>query len=157
GLAPERLEELNPRLVTLSISGFGEGGPDGHRAGFDQIIQGEAGLMGLTGDPSGPPMRTGIPVADIMAGMFGAYGLVAALNNRERTGRGERVTTSLLASVIAAHTFQGTRWTIAGEVPTRTGNRHPSIAPYGVYECGDGYINIAVATEPLWRRFADLD
>ncbi|TCJ19874.1 CoA transferase [Rubrobacter taiwanensis] len=156
GLGEAELEALNPRLVVLSITGFGEGGPEGHKPGFDQIVQGEAGLMSITGLPDGPPIKVGVPIADILAGMFGAFGVSSALMERERSGRGQRVQTSLLASVVAIHTFQGTRWLVAGEVPERTGNRHPTIAPYGAYECADGVINIAVGSEGIWQRFAPL-
>ncbi|BBL80227.1 CoA transferase [Rubrobacter xylanophilus] len=156
GLGPEDLERLNPRLVSLSITGFGEGGPEGHRPGFDQIAQGEGGLMSFTGPVGGPPTKVGVPIADILAGMFGAFGVVAALHERERSGRGQRVTSSLLGAIVGIHAFQGTRWLIAGEVPRPEGNRHPTIAPYGAYECADGMINIAVGSEGLWRRFAPL-
>jgi crotonobetainyl-CoA:carnitine CoA-transferase CaiB-like acyl-CoA transferase len=154
GLGAEALEALNDRLIVLSITGFGEGGPDGHRSGFDQIIQGEAGLMSVTGPVGGPPTKMGIPITDILAGMFGAQGVVAALYDRERSGKGQRVTTSLLAAAVAVHAFQGTRWTIGGEVPEPGGNRHPTISPYGAYTCADGYVNVAVGSEGLWRRFA---
>lgn len=156
GLDPDSLEQLNPRLVVLSITGFGEGGPDGHRSGFDQILQGEAGLMGITGPVGGPPTRMGVPITDILSGMFGAYGVVAALREREVTGKGQRVTTSLLAAGVAVHAYQGTRYTIGGEVPAPGGNRHASIAPYGAFTCADGYINVAVGSEGLWHRFAPL-
>ncbi|MFA9444956.1 CaiB/BaiF CoA transferase family protein [Egicoccus sp. AB-alg6-2] len=154
GLGPDALEARNERLVVLSITGFGEGGPDGERSGFDQIIQGEAGLMGITGPVGGPPTKMGVPITDILSGMFGAYGVVAALHERERTGKGQRVSTSLLASAVAVHTFQGTRWTLAGEVPEPGGNRHPTIAPYGAFTCADGWVNVAVGSEGLWQRFA---
>ncbi len=156
GLGQAALEELNERLVVLSITGFGEGGPDGHRSGFDQILQGEGGLMALTGHPGGPPTRIGVPITDILSGMFGAYGVVAALHDRERTGRGQRVTTSLLQSAVAVHAYQGTRYTIGGQVPGLGGNRHASIAPYGAFTCADGWVNIAVGSEGLWRTFAPL-
>jgi crotonobetainyl-CoA:carnitine CoA-transferase CaiB-like acyl-CoA transferase len=156
GLGERELEELNPRLVSLSITGFGEGGPEGHRPGFDQIVQGEGGLMSFTGPVDGPPTKVGVPIADILAGMFGAFGVASALMERERSGKGERVTASLLGSIIGIHTFQGTRWLIAGEVPKPGGNRHPTIAPYGAYRCADGELNIAVGSEGLWRRFAPL-
>ncbi len=156
GLDTAALEDLNPRLVTLSITGFGEDGPDGHRSGFDQIVQGEAGLMAMTGHPGGQPTKFGVPVSDILSGMFGAFGVVAALHERARTGRGQRVTTSLLASAVAVHAYQGTRWTLGGDVPGLEGNRHPSIAPYGAYACADGWINIAVGSEGLWARFAPV-
>jgi len=154
GLGAAALEELNPRLVVLSITGFGEGGPDGHRSGFDQIIQGEGGLMGVTGPVGGPPTKMGVPITDMLSGMFGAYGVVAALHERERTGRGQRVTTSLLAAAVAVHAFQGTRWTLGGEVPEPSGNHHPTIAPYGAFACSEGHVNIAVGSEGLWQRFA---
>lgn len=156
GLGADALEELNDRLVVLSITGFGEGGPDGHRSGFDQIIQGEAGLMGVTGPVGGPPTKMGVPITDILSGMFGAYGVVAALHERERSGKGQRVTTSLLAAAVGVHAFQGTRWTLAGEVPQPGGNRHPTIQPYGAYTCSDGWINVAVGSEGLWQRFAPV-
>jgi crotonobetainyl-CoA:carnitine CoA-transferase CaiB-like acyl-CoA transferase len=154
GLGADALEALNDRLVVLSITGFGEGGPDGHRSGFDQIIQGEAGLMGITGPVGGPPTKVGVPITDILSGMFGAYGVAAALHERERSGKGQRVTTSLLAAAVGVHTFQGTRWTLAGEVPAPGGNRHPTIAPYGAFTCSDGHVNVAVGSEGLWQRFA---
>ena len=156
GFGVEALEALNDRLVVLSITGFGEGGPDGHRSGFDQIIQGEGGLMGITGPVGGPPIKTGVPITDILAGMFGAYGVVSALHERERTGKGQRVTTSLLAAAVAVHAYQGTRWTLGGEVPEPGGNRHATISPYGAFTCSDGYLNICVGSEGLWRRFAPL-
>jgi crotonobetainyl-CoA:carnitine CoA-transferase CaiB-like acyl-CoA transferase len=156
GLGESGLEELNPRLVYLSITGFGEGGPDGHRPGFDQIVQGEGGLMSFTGPIGGPPTKVGVPIADILAGMFGAFGVAASLMERERSGKGQKVTSSLLGGIVGIHTFQGTRWLIAGEVPGPGGNRHPTIAPYGAYECADGEINIAVGAEGLWRKFAPL-
>lgn len=156
GLGQETLEEMNPRLITLSITGFGEGGPEGHKPGFDQIVQGEAGLMSFTGPVGGPPTKVGVPIGDILSGMFGAFGVAAALREREVSGRGQRVTSSLFGGIVGIHAFQGTRWLIAGEVPEPGGNRHPTIAPYGAYECSDGMINIAVGSAGLWRRFAPL-
>jgi crotonobetainyl-CoA:carnitine CoA-transferase CaiB-like acyl-CoA transferase len=156
GLGESELQDLNPRLVILSITGFGEGGPEGHRPGFDQIVQGEAGLMSITGPIGGPPTKVGVPIGDILAGMFGAFGVASALAERERSGKGQRVSTSLLGSIVGIHTFQGARWLVAGEVPELNGNRHPTIAPYGAYECADGVINIAVGSEGLWQRFAPL-
>lgn len=156
GLDAATIEERYPRLVVLSITGFGEGGPDGHRSGFDQIVQGEAGLMSITGEVGGPPMKFGAPITDILSGMFGAYGVVAALHERARSGRGQRVTTSLLASAVAVHAYHGTMWTVGGQVPVQTGNRHPTISPYGAFRCSDGWVNIAVGSEGLWERFAPL-
>jgi crotonobetainyl-CoA:carnitine CoA-transferase CaiB-like acyl-CoA transferase len=154
GLDPADLRAANPRLVTLSITGFGAGGPDGARPGFDQIVQAEAGLMSLTGPVDGEPTRVGLPIADILAGMFGAFGVMSALHERERTGVGRAVETSLLAAVTAVHAFQGAGWLAAGAAPVRTGNRHPSIAPYGTFRCSDSSLVIAVGSEALWRRFA---
>ena len=129
----DRLTELNPRLVLLSISGFGHDGPEGGRAGYDQIAQGEAGLMSMTGPDPETPTKLGVPIADLLAGMYGAYGVLAALHERAGTGRGGVVRTSLLAAVVGVHAFQGTRWTVAGEVPTAEGPHHPSICPYGLF------------------------
>ena len=156
GLGEERLAELNPALVVLSITGFGAGGPEGHRSGFDQIVQGEAGLMSITGPPEGPPSKVGVPIADILAGMFGAYGVVAALVERAHSGKGQWVRTSLLGGSVAVHTYHGTRWLVAGEVSGLGSNRHPTIQPYGTFDCADGAMNLCVGSEGLWRRFAPL-
>ncbi|MFI7613487.1 CaiB/BaiF CoA transferase family protein [Nonomuraea terrae] len=153
GYSTVRLTELNPRLVVLSITGFGHDGPEGGRAGYDQIAQGEAGLMSLTGSGPEDPQRVGVPIGDLLAGMYGAFGVVSALLERERTGRGQVVRTSLLASIVGVHAFQGTRWTVAGEVGLAQGNHHPSIAPYGLFRCEDGHVQIAVGSESLWQRF----
>ena len=152
GLGIEELTRRNPRLVVLSITGFGHDGPEGGRAGYDQIAQGEAGVMSLTGSGPDDPQRVGVPIADLLSGMYGAYGVVAALHERDRTGHGTVVRTSLLASVVGVHAFQGTRWTIAGEVGRSAGNHHPSIAPYGLFHCRDGSVQIAVGSESLWQR-----
>ena len=160
GLGFQRLQELNPRLVILSITGFGHDGPEGGRAGYDQIAQGEAGLMSLTGSGPEDPQKVGVPIADLLSGMYGAYGVLAALLERERTGEGTVVRTSLLAATVGVHAFQGTRWTVAGEVGRAQGNHHASIAPYGLFHCADGTVQIALGSEALWRRFCagfDLD
>ncbi|MFD8534392.1 CaiB/BaiF CoA transferase family protein [Streptosporangium canum] len=156
GFSTERLHELNPALVILSISGFGHDGPEGGRAGYDQIAQGEAGLMTLTGPSAEEPTRVGVPIGDLLAGMYGAYGVVSALHERARTGRGRVVRTSLLAAIVGVHAFQGTRWTVAGEVPRPTGNHHPSICPYGLFHTADAPIQVAVGSDGLWRAFAPL-
>lgn len=150
-----RLRELNPRLVVLSISGFGHDGPESSRPGYDQVAQGEAGLMSLTGYP-GAPTRVGVPIADLLAGMTGLIGVLAALHERERTGRGTVVRTSLLASVVGTHAFQGTRWTVAGEVPEPVGNHHPAIAPYGLFQGWDAFVQICVGNATQWRVFAAM-
>ncbi|MFD4903409.1 CaiB/BaiF CoA transferase family protein [Streptomyces sp. NPDC058411] len=152
GFGSRRLMELNPRLVVLSISGFGHDGPESGRAGYDQIAQGEAGLMSLTGPDADHPQRVGVPIADLLAGMNGAFGVLAALRERDRTGRGQIVRTSLLASVVAAHAFQGTRWTVAGEVGSAQGNHHPAIAPYGLFRCAGGSVQIACGNDAMWGR-----
>jgi crotonobetainyl-CoA:carnitine CoA-transferase CaiB-like acyl-CoA transferase len=153
GFSVERLHELNPGLVILSITGFGHDGPEGGRPGYDAIMQGESGIMSVTGPP-GHPSKVGLSIADILAGLNGAQGVLAALYERTKTGRGRVVRTSLLASVVGAHTYQGTRWTVAREVPESIGNDHPSIAPYGTFRCKDGVLQIGVANQNLWRRFA---
>jgi formyl-CoA transferase len=155
GLGFEALHARNPRLVVLSVTGFGHDGPEGGRAGYDQIAQGEAGLMSLTGSGPDDPQRVGVPIADLLAGMYGAYGVLAALHERERTGVGRVVRTSLLAATVGVHAFQGTRWTVAGEVGQAQGNHHPSISPYGLFHCRDGAVQIAVGSEGLWRRFCE--
>ena len=154
GFSVEAMHDLNPRLVILSITGFGHDGPEGGRAGYDQIAQGEAGLMSLTGSGPDDPHKVGVPIGDLLAGMYGAYGAVAALHDRERTGHGTVVRTSLLAGIVGVHAFQGTRYTVAGEVPYGQGNHHPSICPYGLFHCADGMLQIAVGSEGLWRKLA---
>jgi formyl-CoA transferase len=156
GFSVERLHEINPRLVVLSITGFGHDGPEGGRAGYDQIAQGEAGLMSITGPSAEEPTRVGVPIADLLAGMYGAYGVLAALHERERTGRGRVVRSSLLSSVVGVHAFQGTRWTVAGEVPHAIGNHHPSIAPYGLFHTADAPIQIACGNDNQWRALSEL-
>jgi crotonobetainyl-CoA:carnitine CoA-transferase CaiB-like acyl-CoA transferase len=152
GLGVDTLLERNPRLVVLSITGFGHDGPEGGRAGYDQIAQGEAGLMSLTGSGPDDPQRVGVPIGDLLAGIYGAYGVLAALHERHSTGVGQVVRTSLLAAVTGVHAFQGTRWTVGGEVGRAQGNHHPSIAPYGLFRCRDGAVQIAVGSEALWQK-----
>jgi crotonobetainyl-CoA:carnitine CoA-transferase CaiB-like acyl-CoA transferase len=152
GFTAGRLAELNPQLVTLSISGFGHDGPEADRAGYDQIAQGEAGLMSLTGPDPDHPQRVGVPIGDLTAGIYGAYGVLAALRERDRTGHGQVVRTSLLAALVGVHAFQGTAWTVGGEVGRAQGNRHPSIAPYGAFSCADGIVQIACGNDTMWRR-----
>ncbi|GAA4287889.1 CoA transferase [Georgenia daeguensis] len=153
GLGLETLHELNPGLVILSITGFGHDGPEGGRPGYDQIAQGEAGLMSLTGPDPDTPQKSGVPISDLLAGMYGAFGVVAALHERSTTGRGAVVRTSLLAATVGVHAFQGSRWTVAREVGRAQGNHHASIAPYGLFRCADGSVQIAVGSEGLWRTF----
>jgi crotonobetainyl-CoA:carnitine CoA-transferase CaiB-like acyl-CoA transferase len=156
GFSVERLHELNPGLVILSITGFGHDGPEGGRAGYDQIAQGEGGLMSLTGPGPEEPTKVGVPIADLLAGMYGAFGVLAALLERNRTGRGRVVRTSLLAAIVGVHAFQGTRYTVAGDVPRAIGNHHAAIAPYGLFHTADAPVQVAVGSEGLWRRFAPV-
>jgi crotonobetainyl-CoA:carnitine CoA-transferase CaiB-like acyl-CoA transferase len=149
GFPVSRLHELNPGLVVLSITGFGHDGPEASRSGYDQIAQGEGGLMSFTGTEQ--PTKVGVPIADLCAGMYGAFGVLAALHERSRTGRGRVVRTSLLAGMVGVHAFQGTRWTVAGEVPGLAGDHHPAIAPYGMFETGTAPIQIACGSEGLWK------
>ena len=160
GFSMHKLHELNPGLIVLSITGFGHDGPEGGRPGYDQIAQGEGGLMSLTGSSPEDPTRVGVPIADLLAGMYGAYGVLAALHERHRTGKGTVVRTSLLAGMVGVHAFQGTRYTVAGEVPGVAGRHHPSICPYGLFSAADGIVQIAVGSDRLWQSFApafDLD
>jgi crotonobetainyl-CoA:carnitine CoA-transferase CaiB-like acyl-CoA transferase len=154
GFPLERLMELNPGLVVLSISGFGHDGPEGGRAGYDQIAQGEGGLMSMTGPDPDTPTKVGVPISDLLSGMYGAYGVLGKLHERARTGRGGLVRTSLLAAVVGVHAYQGTRWTVAGEIPKAEGPHHPSICPYGLFHASDGAVQISVGSEGLWQRFA---
>ncbi len=156
GFDPATLGTLNPRLIVLSISGFGHDGPEKARAGYDQIAQGEAGLMSLTGSGPDDVQRVGVPIGDLLAGMYGAYGVLAALHERAATGKGQVVRTSLLAAIVGVHAFQGSRWTVAKDLPRAQGNHHPSIAPYGLFHTVDGPIQIAVGSESLWRALCDV-
>jgi len=151
GFPLSRLQELNPRLVVLQITGFGHDGPEAERSGFDQIAQGEGGLMSLTGLTE--PTKVGVPIADLLAGMNGAYGVVSALYERERTGKGRVVRTSLLAGMVSVHAFQGTKWTVAKEVPGLAGGHHPSIAPYGMFATKTAPVQVACGSERLWQAF----
>ena len=156
GLGDEQLAAMNPSLVRLSISGFGDDGPDARRVGYDLILQAEGGMMSITGAPEGPMVKVGVPIADITAGLYGVIGILAGLVERAASGRGQRVSTSLLAGQIGLHTFQGTRYLVGGEVPPLSGNQHPTVCPYGVFEASDGPIVIAVGNDAIWSRFAPL-
>jgi crotonobetainyl-CoA:carnitine CoA-transferase CaiB-like acyl-CoA transferase len=156
GLADDRLAELNPRLIRLSISGFGDRGPDRDRVGYDQILQAEGGVMSLTGTAASRAVKVGVPIADISAALFGVIGVLGALVERGRSGLGQRVSTSLLAGQVGIHTFQATRYLIAGQVPGVSGNHHPTVAPYGVFDAADGPLVIAVGNDDIWRRYAPL-
>ena len=152
GIDYESLRGVNPRLVYASISGFGEDGPYAGRPGFDQIAQGMGGLMSITGLPGQGPVRAGVPIADLSAGVFCAFGILVALLEREHSGEGQWVGTSLLQAQIAMLDFQAARWLMDGEVPPQAGNNHPTTIPTGVFRTADGHINIAVAGDEIWRR-----
>jgi formyl-CoA transferase len=153
GIDYESLSKVNPRLVYASISGFGQTGPYAERPGFDQIAQGMGGLMSVTGLPGQGPLRVGIPIADLCGGIFAAYGVTVALLEREHSGKGQWLHTSLLEAMIYMMDFQTSRWTIEGEIPGQAGNFHPTSIPTGVYRTKDGHINIAVFGTKIWERF----
>ncbi|HKO67243.1 MAG TPA: CaiB/BaiF CoA-transferase family protein [Burkholderiaceae bacterium] len=155
GIDYETLSKINPRLVYASISGFGQTGPYATRPGFDQIAQGMGGLMSVTGLPEQGPLRVGIPIADLCGGIFAAYGVTVALLEREHSGKGQWLHTSLLEAMIYMMDFQSSRWTIDGEIPGQAGNFHPTSIPTGVYKTSDGHINIAVFGGKIWERFAE--
>lgn len=152
GIDYESIRMLNPRIVYGSISGFGQDGPYAERPGVDQIAQGMGGLMSITGLPGQGPVRVGIPVADLTAGMYCAIGILCALLEREVSGEGQWVHTSLLEAQIAMLDFQGSRWTIAGEVAPQAGNNHPTGIPTGVFKTADGHINIAASGGNMFAR-----
>ncbi len=153
GIDYDSLAKVNPGIILGSISGFGETGPYRDRPGFDQIAQGMGGLMSITGEPGRGPMRAGIPVADLCAGMFCAQGILLALLERETSGRGQWVTTSLLQAQIQMLDFQAARYLKDGEIPVTAGNDHPTGIPTGVFPTSDGHINIAVAGGAMYERF----
>ena len=152
GIGYDTLAALNPRLVYASISGFGETGPYRDHAGFDQVAQGMGGLMWTTGLPGQGPLRAGTPIADLSAGLFAALGILVALQERSRSGQGQWVQTSLLASMVAMMDFQAARYLVEGEVPGQAGNDHPTSMPTSVYPCQDGYINIAASGNAIYAR-----
>lgn len=155
GFPWEEIHRLNPRAVFCSVSGFGQTGPRKSEPGFDVVIQGEGGVMSLTGEPDGPPAKVGASVADITAGMLAANGILLALFHRERTGEGQMVDVGMLDGQVALLTYHATGFFATGKVPPRRGNRHPSITPYETYKCRDGYFNLGVGNDSLWRRFCD--
>ena len=156
GIDYETLAADNPRLVYASISGFGQTGPLASRPGFDQIAQGMGGLMSVTGTSGEGPMRVGIPIADLCAGIFAAQGILVALLERETSGKGQWLHTSLLQAMVYMMDFQTSRFLIDGEVATQAGNFHPTSIPTGVYKARDGYLNIAVFGSKIWERFCNI-
>jgi crotonobetainyl-CoA:carnitine CoA-transferase CaiB-like acyl-CoA transferase len=156
GIDYEAIKADNPRIIYASISGFGQDGPLSQRPGFDQIAQGMGGLMSITGEPGKGPMRVGIPVADLCAGVFCAQGILLALMERERSGKGQWVQTSLLQAQVFMLDFQASRWLMDGDVPKQAGNDHPTSIPTGVFKTADGHINIAVAGQAMWLKFKTM-
>ncbi|MHB8511173.1 MAG: CaiB/BaiF CoA transferase family protein [Actinomycetota bacterium] len=152
GLGYEDVIARNERIVYCSLSGFGLSGQAARRPGYDFIVQGESGLMSITGEPTGPPEKVGVAISDITTGLFAAVCILAGLRHAERTGRGQRVHVSLLVAQLAALANQGSNWLVGGVEPTRMGNEHPNIAPYQVFEASDGSFIVAAANETLWER-----
>jgi formyl-CoA transferase len=151
----EALSAENPRLIYASISGFGQEGQYRDRPGYDQIVQGMSGLMWLTGDENSSPLRVGIPICDLLSGYFAAIGILTALLEREASGRGQQVQTSLLEAMTASLSFQAAKFANTGQTPPPVGNHHPQTAPMGVYRAGDGYFNIAVGNDRMFARLAE--
>ncbi len=156
GVDYETLSAINPRIVLGSISGFGQDGPYAKRPGFDQIAQGMGGLMSVTGLPGQGPVRAGIPVADLTAGLYCALGIMVALLEREATGKGRWVHVSLLEAMVAMMDFQATRWTMKREVPKQAGNDHPTTIPTGLFRTSDGVVNIAGGGGEMWKRIVQV-
>jgi crotonobetainyl-CoA:carnitine CoA-transferase CaiB-like acyl-CoA transferase len=152
GIDYEALSAVNPRLVYASISGFGQDGPYAQRPGFDQIAQGMGGLMSITGLPGQGPVRVGVPIADLSAGLYAALGIMVALLEREESGQGQWVSTSLLQAQIAMLDFQAARWTKDREVPPQAGNNHPTSIPTGVFQTSDGHVNLATTGDAMFTK-----
>lgn len=158
GLSYNDLKESNPRLIYCSITGFGQDGPYSHLPGYDFVFQGMGGLMGITGhadeQPGGGPMKVGIAVADILTGMYATTAILAAIEHRRVTGKGQHIDMSLLDSVVALNSYQALNYFISGRLPQRQGNAHPNMVPYQVFKCRDGNIIIAIGNDGQFRRFA---
>jgi formyl-CoA transferase/CoA:oxalate CoA-transferase len=153
GLGYDALSKRNPPLVYCSISGYGQTGPLREKPGYDAVMQGEGGWMGLTGEPDGMPMKVGASLADIFTGMMASEGILAALYRREKEGRGERVDVALFDSVVATLCYQAQGYLMTGESPHRLGNRHSSLTPYETFRTSDGHVIIGVGNDSLWKRF----
>jgi crotonobetainyl-CoA:carnitine CoA-transferase CaiB-like acyl-CoA transferase len=153
GFPYDEVHRRRPSLIYASISGYGADGPWGGRPGYDAVVQGEGGLMSITGSPDGPPFKVGASLVDVLAGMSAFQGILLGLLRRESTGQGARVEASLLESLLPPLTYHAATWLLAGQVPARLGNRHPSLAPYETFEAADGHVIVGVGSEPLWRSF----
>lgn len=155
GLGYDALKARNGRLIQCSISGFGRSGPDADRPGYDLILQGESGVMDITGDADGPPMKVGTSIADLTTGLYAAQAVLAALRLRDRTGEGSRVDVSMLDAMASLLTFNAGMYFATGESPRRRGNVHPTISPYEPFPVADGWINVGVANDKFWALFCD--
>jgi formyl-CoA transferase/CoA:oxalate CoA-transferase len=155
GFSYEAVSARRPAIVFASISGFGQRGPGRSRTAYDLIVQGMSGLMSVTGHPGGTPTKLGIPIADIGAGMFAAYAIAAALFKRERTGEGDYIDVSMFGGQVALLTYQAGIYFTSGQIPGLLGNAHPIVAPYDTFATADGFVNIAIGNDSLWRRFCE--
>jgi formyl-CoA transferase len=156
GLSYDALSSGNPKLIQCSISGFGRTGPDANRPGYDLILQGESGVMDITGDPNGPPMKVGTSIADLVTGLYASQAVLAALMKREKSGAGGRVDVSMLDAMASLLTFNAGMYFASGESPKRRGNVHPTISPYETFRTSDGWINVGVANDKFWSLFCDV-
>ncbi len=155
GFPWEEIHRINPAMIFASLSGFGQTGPRKSEPGFDVVIQGEGGIMSITGEPDAPPSKVGASIADITAGMLAAQGILLSLYHREKTGVGQMVDVGMLDGQVALLTYHANNYFGTGKLPPRRGNKHPSITPYETYACRDGYFNLGVGNDSLWRRFCD--
>ncbi len=156
GLSYEAMSSGNPKLIQCSISGFGRTGPDANRPGYDLILQGESGVMDITGDPDGPPMKVGTSIADLVTGLYASQAVLAALMKREKSGIGGRVDVSMLDAMASLLTFNAGMYFASGESPKRRGNVHPTISPYETFRTCDGWINVGVANDKFWSLFCEV-
>jgi crotonobetainyl-CoA:carnitine CoA-transferase CaiB-like acyl-CoA transferase len=156
GLDYDSLKAVNPRLVYCSITGFGQTGPYAHRAGYDYIIQGMSGLMSITGDPDGQPQRHGVAITDLFTGVYSVVGILAALRQRDETGLGQHLDMSLFDTAVSVTANQAMNYLATGTPPARTGNYHPNLTPYQVFECSDGHIIIATGNDPQYQRLCGV-
>jgi len=156
GLDYPSLSALNPRLIYCSVTGFGQTGPYAHRAGYDFIIQGMSGLMSVTGDPAGQPQKVGVAVTDLFTGVYSAVGILAAVQQRERTGRGQHIDMALMDVATSVMANQAMNYLTTGDAPDRMGNAHPNLVPYAVFDCSDGWIIIATGNDAQYRRLCDV-
>jgi len=157
GLGYEDLKRVNPSIIYCSITGFGQNGPYKDRPGYDFIIQGMGGIMSITGEPDGPPMKVGVAIVDITAGLFACSAILAALYHREKTGKGQYIDIALLDAMVAWLANVGSNYLVSGEIPKRYGNAHPNIVPYEPFKTKDGtYINIGVGNDRQWKKFCEI-